>query len=100
MRIVAERRRSVLRAEVTARPEAVLVHARLDDREAMDRVYHAARRTDADLLAEAIESGGRDPIATAAIAMAAALAGPETAESAAQQATDRAAEQAPEQAVG
>ena len=79
MRIVAERRRSVLKAEVTARAEAVIVRARLDDRDALDRVYHAARRTDADLLAEAIESGGRDPVATAAIAMAAALAGPERA---------------------
>ena len=79
MRIVAERRRSVLQAEVTARAEAVIVRARLGDRDALDRVYHAARRTDADLLAEAIESGGRDPVATAAIAMAAALAGPERA---------------------
>jgi len=88
MRIAAERRRSVLQAEVTARAEAVLVRARLDGRDAMDRVYHAARRTDADLLAEAIESGGRDPVATAAIAMAAALAGPEP------------AEKVPERAVG
>ena len=79
MGIVAARRRTVLRADVTARAEAVVVRARLDDRDTMDRVYHAARRTDAALLAEAIESGGRDPIATAAIAMAAALAGPEPA---------------------
>jgi hypothetical protein len=37
---------------------------------------HAARRTDADLLAEAIEAGGRDPVAEATLEMAARLAGP------------------------
>ena len=73
--LVAERRRSVLEAHVTAREEAVLVKVLLDDVEAVDRVYHAARRTDADLLAEAIESGGRDPVTTAAISAAARIVG-------------------------
>ncbi|MCU0504431.1 MAG: glucose-6-phosphate dehydrogenase assembly protein OpcA [Chloroflexi bacterium] len=74
VRIAATRRRSRLDVEVTARPEAVVVRARLDDGEPSVRLHHAARRTDADLLAEAVESGGRDPLTTAAIRLAGALA--------------------------
>jgi glucose-6-phosphate dehydrogenase assembly protein OpcA len=73
--ILAERRGAELRAEVTA--EAESVHARVweDGVEALDRTYHAPRLTDADLLAEAIEAGGRDPIAEGTLVMAAGLVG-------------------------
>lgn len=74
--LLAERRGSELRAEVTA--EAEVVHARvwLDGVAALERVFHAPRRTDADLLAEAVEAGGRDPVAEGALAAAAGLVGP------------------------
>ena len=73
--IVAERRRSRLEVDVTARAEAVIVRARRDGAELFERVHHAARRTDTDLLAEAIESGGRSPLAAAAILLAGEIAG-------------------------
>ena len=72
----AERRGSEVRAEVTAETESVHVRAWKDGVETLDRTFHAARRTDADLLAEAIEAGGRDPVAEGTLAMAAGLAGP------------------------
>ncbi len=72
--ILAERRGSELRAEVTAQSETVHVRVWLDGVEALDRAFHAARRTDADLLAEAIEAGGRDGVAEGTLAMAARLA--------------------------
>jgi glucose-6-phosphate dehydrogenase assembly protein OpcA len=78
VRIAAARRRSRLEVEVTARPEAVVVRAVRDGGEPIVRLHHAARRTDADLLAEAVESGGRDPLATAAIRLAGAIAGSST----------------------
>ncbi len=74
--LLAERRGAAFRVEVTAEAERVHVRAWQDGVEALDRIYHAARRTDADLLAEAIEAGGRDPVAEGALAMAAHLAGP------------------------
>ena len=74
--LLAERRGSELRVEVTAEAESVHVRVWQDGVEALDRTFHAARRTDADLLAEAIEAGGRDPVAEGTLAMAAALAGP------------------------
>ncbi len=76
LELLAERRGSELRAEVTA--EAESVHARVweDGVEALDRTFHAPRRTDADLLAEAIEAGGRDVVAEGTLAMAARLVGP------------------------
>ncbi len=74
--LLAERRGSEVRAEVTAEAESVHVRAWQDGVEALDRTFHAARRTDADLLAEAIEAGGRDPVAEGTLTMAAALAGP------------------------
>jgi hypothetical protein len=73
--LVAERQHSVLEADVSAHEEAVLLRARLDGVETVDRVFRAARRTDAGLLAEAIESGGRDPVTTAAISAAAEIVG-------------------------
>ena len=60
LELLAERRGSELRAEVTAEAESVHVRVWQDGVEALDRTFHAARRTDADLLAEAIEAGGRD----------------------------------------
>jgi hypothetical protein len=74
--LLAERRGSELRVEVTAEAEGVHVRAWRDGVEALARTLHAARRTDADLLAEAIEAGGRDPVAEGTLAFAARLAGP------------------------
>jgi glucose-6-phosphate dehydrogenase assembly protein OpcA len=73
--LLAERRGSELRADVTAEAENVRVHAWLDGVQALDRTFKAPRRTDADLLGEAIETGGRDVVAAGSIRMAAALAG-------------------------
>jgi hypothetical protein len=61
---------------VTAEAESVRVRVWEDGVEALDRILHAGRRTDADLLTEAIEAGGRDPEAEGTLAMAAQLAGP------------------------
>jgi hypothetical protein len=44
--------------------------------EALERAFTAPRRTDVDLLAEAIEAGGHDRVAEQATSMAAALVGP------------------------
>jgi hypothetical protein len=71
----ADFRGSELRADVTAEQEAV--HARVwqDGVHSLERGFTAPRKTDVDLLAEAIEAGGRDPVAVGATAMAAELAG-------------------------
>ena len=73
--LVASIRGSELRADVTAEQEAV--HARVwrDGDRILERGFNAPRRKDLDLLAEAIEAGGRDPVAVGALAMAAELAG-------------------------
>ncbi|MEI7742184.1 MAG: glucose-6-phosphate dehydrogenase assembly protein OpcA [Chloroflexota bacterium] len=73
--ILAERRGSELRADVTAEAENVHVHTWLDGVEAVDRTFKAPRRGDTDLLAEAIEVGGRDAVTVGTTRMAAALAG-------------------------
>ncbi|MEA2630845.1 MAG: hypothetical protein QOE66_1064 [Chloroflexota bacterium] len=73
--ILAERRGSELRADVTAEAETVHVRVWLDGVEALDRAFLAARRTEVDLLAEAVEAGGVDRISRDAIRMAAKLAG-------------------------
>jgi glucose-6-phosphate dehydrogenase assembly protein OpcA len=72
--VAATARGRHLRVDVTAIAEAVVVHASLDGRTVLDRAYAAARRTEADLLAEAIESGGRVAVETATIRLAAELA--------------------------
>lgn len=72
--LLAERRASELRADVTAEAENVHVRVWLDGVEALERTFKAPRRSDVDLLDEAIEIGGRDPIAVETIRMAAALA--------------------------
>lgn len=73
--ILAERRGSELRADVTAEAETVHVRVWLDGVEALDRAFLAARRTEVDLLAEAVEAGSVDRIARDAIRMAALLVG-------------------------
>ena len=73
--LLADWRGSELRADITAEQEAV--HARIwqDGVHALERGFNAPRRKDVDLLAEAIEGGGRDPVAVGAIRLAADLAG-------------------------
>ncbi len=71
--LLAERRGSELRADVTAEAETVHVRVWQDGVEALDRHFRAPRRTDADLLTEAIETGRRDPVAVGALRSAAAL---------------------------
>jgi glucose-6-phosphate dehydrogenase assembly protein OpcA len=78
VQIVARRRASELGVDVTAEAENVHVRARIDGAETLVRTFKAARRSDADLLSEAIEVGGRDPVAVDTIRTAAALAGPPT----------------------
>jgi glucose-6-phosphate dehydrogenase assembly protein OpcA len=73
--LLAERRGSELRADVTAEQDSVHVRVWVDGTESLSRHFQAPRRTDVDLLAEAIEAGGRDPINVGSIRMAAALAG-------------------------
>ena len=74
--ILAERRGTELRAEVTAEAERVHVRVWEDGVEALERGFEAPRRTDVDLLAQAIEAGGHDRVAEQATSMAAALVGP------------------------
>jgi hypothetical protein len=68
--ILAERRGSEMRADVTAEAENVHVHAWLDGVQAMDRTFRTPRRNDIDLLGEALEVGGRDPLSMESIQMA------------------------------
>jgi hypothetical protein len=73
--LLAERRGSELRTDVTAEAETVHVRVWQDGVEALDRHFRAPRRNDVDLLAEAIESSRRDPVAVGALRSAAELAG-------------------------
>jgi glucose-6-phosphate dehydrogenase assembly protein OpcA len=73
--LLAEHRGSELRADVTAEAENVHVRVWLDGVEALVRTFKAPRRSDVDLLGEAIEVGGRDPLSMDTIAMAAVLTG-------------------------
>jgi hypothetical protein len=73
--LLADRRGSELRADVTAVQESVHVRVWLDGVEEFDRTFVAPRRSEVDLLAEAIEAGGRDPLTIEALLMAAELAG-------------------------
>ena len=74
--LLADRRGSELRADVTAEQDTVRVRVWQDGVEALDRSFTAPRRTDVDLLAQAIEAGGRDPVADGALRAAAALVRP------------------------
>lgn len=76
--LLADRRGSELRTDVTAEAETVHVRVWQDGVEVVDRRFRAARRTDVDLLAEVIESGRRDPVAVGSLRAAAALAEAET----------------------
>ncbi len=71
--LLAERRGSELRVDVTAEAETVLVHAWQDGVELLHRQFNAARRTEADLLAEAIEAPRHDVVSEGAIRMAARI---------------------------
>jgi hypothetical protein len=73
--LLAIQRGSELRADVTAEAESVHVRVWLDGVEALERTFKAPRPSDVDLLAEAIEIGGRDPMAVETVRMAAALTG-------------------------
>jgi glucose-6-phosphate dehydrogenase assembly protein OpcA len=73
--LLAERRGSELRADVTAEAETVHVRVWQDGVEALERHFLAARRGDVDLLAEAIEAGRRDPVSVGTLRMAAKLVG-------------------------
>ena len=59
--LLAERRGSELRADVTAEAETVHVRVWQDGVEALERHFRAPRRTEVDLLAEAIETGPARP---------------------------------------
>ncbi len=72
--LLCERRGSELRVDVTAEAESVGVRAWQDGVEILDRRFNAARRTEADLLAEAIESTGHDQVSDGAVRMAALIA--------------------------
>ena len=74
--LLAERRGSELRADVTAEAEFVNVRVWQDGVEAMERHFRAPRRTEVELLAEAIESTGRDFVATGALRSASTIIGP------------------------
>jgi hypothetical protein len=74
--LLAERRGSELRTDITAEAENVHVHAWQDGVQVIDRTFKAPRRGDVDLLAEALETGGRDPLAVDTIRTAAELIGP------------------------
>jgi hypothetical protein len=58
--LLADRRGSELRADVTAERETVRVRVWRDGIEILERSFKAPRRDDVDLLGEAIEVGGRD----------------------------------------
>ena len=73
--LLADWRGSELRADVTAEQEAVHVRVWQDGVHALERGFNAPRRTDVDLLEEAIEAGGRDPVAAGTLELAAELAG-------------------------
>ena len=73
--IDARRRSGTLEVAVTAEAEAVIVRAALDGRSMPPRRFMAPRRTEVELLAETVESVGRDRVATAALLAAAELVG-------------------------
>jgi glucose-6-phosphate dehydrogenase assembly protein OpcA len=73
--LLCDRRGSELRVDVTAEAETVLVHAWQDGIEALHRVFRASRKTDVDLLMEALEQSGHGAITNDAIRLASLLAG-------------------------
>ena len=77
--LAADRRGGNLAVTVTAEAEAVIVRTNLDGKALPVRRFMAPRRTEVELLAETIESVGKDPVAAAALLAAARLAGPSVA---------------------
>ena len=73
--LTARRRSGELEVNVTAEAEAVIVRAVLDGSQLPARRFMAPRRAEVELLAETIESVGRDRVATAALVAAAELGG-------------------------
>ena len=69
----ATRNQSQLWIEVTAYADGVVVQAMLDRESMPERRFLAPRKREADLLAETIESAGRDQISGEVLAMAARL---------------------------
>jgi hypothetical protein len=69
------RGRSQLWVEVTAYAEGVLVHAALNSKPLPERRFLAPRRREADLLAETIDTAGRDHLTGEVLAMSAHLLG-------------------------
>jgi hypothetical protein len=74
--LLAERRGSELRADVTAEQDLVHVRVWQDGVEVLERHFHAARRDDVDLLEQAIETARRDVVSSGALRSAAELVGP------------------------
>ena len=73
--LVGERRGSELRVEVTAEAEVVRVRAWRDGKAILERAFRAPRRTEVELLMEAVETAGSDPVAAGAIRAAGELVG-------------------------
>jgi hypothetical protein len=73
--LLAERRGSELRADVTAAAQRVRAHVWEDGVESLDRAFRAPRSTEAGLLMEAIESAGVDRVTAEATAATAELLG-------------------------
>ena len=71
----ATRAHSQLWVEVTAYADGVVVQASLDGEPMPERRFVAPRKREADLLAETIETAGRDQISSDVLAMAARLVG-------------------------
>ena len=71
----ATRAHSQLWVEVTAYADGVVVQASLDGEPMPERRFVAPRKREADLLAETIETAGRDQISSEVLAMAARLVG-------------------------
>jgi glucose-6-phosphate dehydrogenase assembly protein OpcA len=69
----ATRAGAQLWVEVTAQADGVVVQASLDGVPMPERRFLAPRKREADLLAETIETAGRDPLAAAVLATAAKL---------------------------
>jgi glucose-6-phosphate dehydrogenase assembly protein OpcA len=74
--LLARRRGSELRADITAEAEVVRARVWLDGIEALVRTFRAPRLSEVDLLAQAIETAGSDPVTRDALRMAGALVGP------------------------
>lgn len=73
--LLAERRGSELRADVTAEEDVVHLRVWQDGVDVLERRFQAGRRGDVDLLAEAIEAGRRDAVSAGALQAAARLVG-------------------------